>query len=47
MNSLDPAQIPYLIVLAAAVVLAFFILAFRRYRKPIDKPIDKNETKTP
>jgi len=37
MSMLDPAQIPYLIVLAAAVVVAIVLLAFRRYRKPIDK----------
>jgi hypothetical protein len=37
MPVLDPAQIPYLIVLAAAVVVGIVVIAFRRYRKPIDK----------
>lgn len=36
----NPAQIPYLIVLAAAIVVAIVVLTFRRYRKPVDKADD-------
>jgi hypothetical protein len=42
MNFLDPVQTPYLIVLAAAILVPILVVAFRRYRKPIDKA-DQND----